>query len=330
VISRRRFITGFVIASTPLGATASAQEYKAEKVYRIGFLGTASASAQAKRVDALRAGLRDLGYVEGKNIVIEFRWAEGRYDRLPDLAAELVRLKVDVLVTAGTPGTLAAKKATTTVPIVMVGIGDAVATGVVASLARPGGNITGSTDSVPELMAKLLELLKEIMPRTRRVAVLVNPDNPSRPSPVLKAMGTTAGSLKVELQKFEARGPSEFESAFSRMAKSRVDAVVVTTDVLFNYNVAAVADLAAKKRLPSAGAKAFAEAGGLIGYGLNFPDMDRRAAYFVDKILKGVKPEDLPVQQPTKFELVVNLKTAKALGLTIPQTLLLRADQIIE
>jgi putative ABC transport system substrate-binding protein len=299
-------------------------------VYRIGFLGTASASAQAKRVDALRAGLRDLGYVEGKNIVIEFRWAEGRYDRLPDLAAELVRLKVDVLVTAGTPGTLAAKKATTTVPIVMVGIGDAVATGVVASLARPGGNITGSTDSVPELMAKLLELLKEIMPRTRRVAVLVNPDNPSRPSPVLKAMGTTAGSLKVELQKFEARGPSELESAFSRMAKSRVDAVVVTTDVLFNYNVAAVADLAAKKRLPSAGAKAFAEAGGLIGYGLNFPDMDRRAAYFVDKILKGVKPEDLPVQQPTKFELVVNLKTAKALGLTIPQTLLLRADQIIE
>ena len=175
--------------SLTLAPLAGGTQQQTEKVYRIGYLGNVSASAQAKRVEALRAGLRDLGYVEGKNIVIEFRWAEGRYDRLPDLAAELVRLKVDVLVTAGTPGALAAKQATTTIPIVMVGIGDAVATGVVASLARPGGNITGSTDSVPELMAKLLELLKEIMPRTRRVAVLVNPDNPSRPSPVLDAMG---------------------------------------------------------------------------------------------------------------------------------------------
>ena len=185
-----------------LAPLAGEAQQQTERVYRIGYLGNASASAQAKRVESLRAGLRDLGYMEGKNIVIEFRWAEGRYDRLPDLAAELVRLKVDVLVTAGTPGALAAKQATTTIPIVMVGIGDAVATGVVASLARPGGNITGSTDSVPELMAKLLELLKEIMPRTRRVAVLVNPDNPSRASPVFKAMETTAGSLKVELQKF--------------------------------------------------------------------------------------------------------------------------------
>jgi putative ABC transport system substrate-binding protein len=247
------------------------------------------------------------------------------------LATELVRLKVDVLVTAGTPGALAAKQATTTIPIVMVGIGDAVAAGVVASLARPGGNITGSTDSVPELMAKLLELLKEIMPRTRRVAVLVNPDNPKRGAATFKAMESTAGSLRIELERFEARGPNEFERAFSRMGKSRVDAVVVPSDVVFNYNVAAVADLAAKKRLPSAGVQAFAEAGGLIGYGLNFPDMDRRAAYFVDKILiKGVKLADLPVQQPTKFELVVNLKTAKALGLTIPQSILVRADLVIQ
>ncbi len=309
---------------------AGETQQQAEKVYRIGYLGNASAAAQAKRVESLRAGLRDLGYVEGKNIVFEFRWAEGKMDRLPDLAAELVRLKVDVLVTAGTPGALAAKQATTTIPIVMVGIGDAVAAGVVASLARPGGNITGSTDSVPEVMAKLLELLKESMPRTRRVALLVNPDNLQTASPTFKAMESTAGSLKVELQKFEARGPSEFESAFSRMAKSRVDAVVVISDVLFNYNVAALADLAAKKRLPSAGVQGFAEAGGLIGYGLNFPDMDRRAAYFVDKILKGAKPADLPVQQPTKFELVINLKTAKALGLTIPQTILIRADEIIQ
>jgi putative tryptophan/tyrosine transport system substrate-binding protein len=329
VITRRTFLCGLLTLGT-VAAPLVVEAQSAEKTYRIGYLGNASALAQAKRVESLRAGLRDLGYEEGKNIVIEFRWAEGRYERLPDLAAELVRLKVDVLVTAGTPGALAAKQATTTIPIVMVGIGDAVASGVVASLARPGGNITGSTDSVPELMAKLLELLKEILPRTRRVAVLANPVNPQVGTPTLKAMGSTARSLKVELEKFEARGPSEFESAFSRIAKSRVDAVVVPSDVVFNYNVAALADLAAKKRLPSAGIKAFAEAGGLIGYGLNFPEMDRRAAYFVDKILQGVKPADLPVQQPTKFDLVVNLKTAKALGLAIPQSILLRADQVIE
>jgi putative ABC transport system substrate-binding protein len=203
------------------------------------------------------------------------------------------------------------------------------ATGLVASLARPGGNITGSTDSVPELMAKLLELLKEIMPRTRRVAVLVARGNPSR-APVLKAMESNARSLKIELEEIETGGPNEFERAFSRMTTSRVDAVVVTTDSLFNDNVRAIADLAAKKRVPSGGAKDFADAGGLIGYGLNFPDMSRRAAYFVDKILKGAKPADLPVHQPTKFDLVVNLKTAKTLGLTIPPSLLAWADQIIE
>jgi putative ABC transport system substrate-binding protein len=328
MMDRRRFLLTSLagILATPLAAEGQS----AGKAYRIGYLGNASALAQATRVESLRAALRDLGYEEGKNIVIEFRWAEGKLDRLPALAAELVRLNVDVLVTAGTPGALAAKQATSTTPIVMVGIGDAVATGVVASLARPGGNITGSTDSVPELTAKLLELLKEIMPRTRRVAVLVNPDNPQAETPTFKAMESTAGSLKVELEQFAARGPSEFESAFSRMAKSRIDAVVVPSNVLFNYNVAALADLAAKKRLPSAGVKAFAEAGGLIGYGLNFPEMDRRAAYFVDRILNGVKPADLPVQQPTKFDLVINLKTAKALGLTIPPSLLARADQVIE
>ena len=327
-MDRRTFLG--VLTGSLLAAPLAVEAQQAEKVYRIGYLGNASASAQAKRVESLRAALRDLGYVEGKNIVIEFRWAEGSVERLPDLAAELVHLRVDVLVTAGTPGARAAKHATTTTPIVMVGIGDAVATGVVASLARPGGNITGSTDSVPELMAKLLELLKEIRPRIRRVAVLVNPDTVQKGAPTFKAMERTAGSLKVGLERFELRGPSEFESVFSRMAKSRVDAVVVPSDVLFNYNVAALADLAAKRRLPSAGVQAFAEAGGLIGYGLDFPDMDRRAAYFVDKILKGAKPEDLPVQQPTKFELVINRRTATALGLTIPPSLLARADQVIE
>ena len=328
MIDRRAFVAGLgAVLATPLGVEAQ----QAGKVYRIGYLGNASAATQADRVESLRERLRDLGYVEGKNIVIEFRWAEGRYERLPDWAAELVRLKIDVLMTAGTPGGRAAKQATTTIPIVLVGIGDAVASGVVASLARPGGNITGSNDSVPELMAKLLGLLKEVVPHARRVAVLANPDSsPQSGMPTFKAMETTAGSLKVELERFAARRPSEFESAFSKIAKSRVDAVVVPSDVVFNDNVAALVDLAGKRRLPSAAIKAFAEAGGLIGYGLNFAEMDRRAAYFVDKILKGVKPADLPVQQPTTFDLVVNLKTAKALSLTIPPSLLLRADQVIE
>jgi putative tryptophan/tyrosine transport system substrate-binding protein len=298
-------------------------------MWRIGYLGSGSVAGPMNRLEALRAGLRDLGYVEGKNIVIEYRWAEGKYDRLPDLAAELVRLKVDVLVTSGTPGTLAAKQTTATIPIVMAGSGDAVATGLVASLARPGGNITGLTDLGPELVAKQLELLKEVMPRTRRVAVLVNPDNPWN-GPVFKAMETTAESLRVELQKVELRLPNEFEGAFSTMTKSHVDAVVVTSDPFFNANVRAIAARAVKTRLPAAGTKEFAEAGGLMGYGWNFSEMFRRAAYYVDKILKGAKPADLPIERATTFDLVINLKTAKALGLTIPPSLLGRADEVIQ
>ncbi|MGH6804295.1 MAG: ABC transporter substrate-binding protein, partial [Methyloceanibacter sp.] len=275
------------------------------------------------------AGLRDLGYVEGKNIVIEFRWAEDKYDRLPELAAELVRLKVDVLVTHGTAGPLAAKRATTTIPIVIAHVGDAVATGLVASLARPGGNITGSTFFGPELSAKLLELIKEAFPRTRQVAVLLFPDNPAN-GPSLQAMEIAAKSLKVGLQPFEARGPKEFESAFSAMAKKRVDAVVITLGAMFQANPRAIADLAAKQRLPSIGFNEFAEAGGLFGYGANLVDLFHRAAYFVDRILKGTKPADLPVERATRFELIVNLKTAKAIGVTIPQTFLYRADRVIE
>ena len=278
-MNRRTFLCGLTLGTLAAPLAAGAQQ--AGKVYRIGFLGPSSASTHANRVEALRAGLRELGYVEGKNILIEYRWAEGKYDRLLDLAAELVHLKVDVLVTFGTPGTLAAKQTTTTIPIVMAGSGDAVATGLVASLARPGGNITGSTLFIPELMAKRLELLKEAMPRTGRVAVLVNPDN-SANVPVLKAMEVTAGSLKVELQKFEARGPNEFESAFSAMAKSGVGAVVVNDDALFNANARAIAGLAAKKRLPLAGTGEIAEVGGAIGYGVSFPDEFRRAAVYVD------------------------------------------------
>jgi putative ABC transport system substrate-binding protein len=267
--------------------------------------------------------------VEGRNIVIEYRWAEGKYERLPVLAAELVHLNVDVLVAAGTPGISAAKQATPTIPIVMAGSGDAVATGLVASLARPGGNVTGLTDAVPELMAKWLELLKEAVPRIERVAVLLNPDNPTA-APDRRTMEATARSLNVELHSVELRRQSEMDDAFAAMAKSRVDGVLVSTDSLFNVNLRAIAGLAVKRRLPAAGSKDFAEAGGVIGYGVAFSDNYRRAASFVDKILRGAKPADLPVEQPTKFEMVINLKTAKALGVIVPPSLLLRADHVIE
>jgi ABC-type uncharacterized transport system substrate-binding protein len=327
-MDRRRFVLTSLAGAlaAPLATEAQPQS---GKVYRIGLLGTHSPSAHAKGVEALRAGLRDLGYVEGKSIVIEYRWAEGKYDRLPNVVAELIALKVDVIVTAGgTPSALAAKHATTTIPIVVTGVGDAVGTGLVASLARPGGNITGLTDSVPELNAKRLELLKEAAPHTGRVAVLINPANRTRTG--LTPLESAARSLKVELQTVDVRRPGEFERAFSAMPESRIDAVVVMQDALLNDNVRVIADLAAKKRFPSSGSKDFAEAGGVIGYGWNISDNNRRAALFVDKILRGTKPADLPVEQPTKFELVINLKTAKALGLTIPQTLLQRADQLIE
>jgi putative tryptophan/tyrosine transport system substrate-binding protein len=324
-----RLACSITLALVGLLSPVAAEAQQAAKVARIGYLVT-NLVVNPHLHEAFRQGLRDLGYVEGRNLVIEYRDAEGKPERLPALAAELVALKVDVIVTGGgTPPALAAKQATTTIPIVMAGVGDAVATGLVSSLARPGGNITGLTDFVPELTAKRLELLKQAVPRTRRVGILVNLDNPSHVA-VFKALESTAKSLNVELQTFEARGPNDFERAFSRMAKSRVDAIVVTQDSLFNANVRAIAALAAQRRLASSGTRAFAEAGGAIGYGMNFPANLHRAAYFVDKILKGAKPSDLPVEQPTKFELVVNLKTAKTLGLTIPQSLLLRADQVIE
>ena len=319
-------LTGATLLARPLAGLAQ----QPAKIARIGFLGLVSSTGWASRVEALRAGLRDLGYVEGKNIVIEFRWADGKYDRLPNLAAELVRLNVDVLVTAGTPGTRAAKRATSTIPVVMAVSGDAVATGLVASLARPGGNITGSTFFDPELTAKRLELLKEAMPRVAQVAALLNPDNPASIGPVLQAMQIAAKSMKVGLQQFEVLGPNEFDSAFAAMANRRVDAVAVLDDGVFLANARAIADVAAKNRLPLIGNKEFAEAGGLIGYGVNFLELWRRAAYFVDRILKGAKPGDLPVEQATKFELIINMKTARALGIKIPDSILVRANKVIE
>ena len=296
--------------------------------YRIGFLGGASAPGYGALVEELRLGLRDHGYVEGKNITIEYRWAEGKYDRLPALAAELVRLKVDVIITQGVPAALVAKQATTTIPIVMAIVGNPVETGIVASLARPGGNITSSSFSLEELNAKRLELMKTLVPDLVRAGVLMNPDNPAMGS-VFRVMEERAQALNVKLQRVNVRLLDELDTAF-KLAKAQTEALTITDDGLFIANARRIAELASRTRLPSIGFREYCEAGGLLAYGVDFPHIWRRAAVFVDKILRGAKPADLPVEQPTKFELVINLKTAKALGLTIPQPILLRADQTIE
>jgi putative tryptophan/tyrosine transport system substrate-binding protein len=326
-LRRRQFITllGGAAAAWPVSARAQ----QPAKVARIGILGLASAAAVAPYVEAIRAGLRDLGYIEGKNLIIEYRFGDGRYDRLPDLAAALVRLYVDVLVTFAAPGTQAAKSATATIPIVMAVTADAVGTGLIASLAHPGGNVTGTTVLNPELMAKRLELLKEVVPAMTHAAVLLNPDNAAN-RPVRQAMEMTAEALKVGLQPFELDGSGKLDSVFAAMANRKIDALVVHDDQVLISNAKAIAALAAKQNLPSCGFLEFAAVGGLSAYGVNFVELCRRAAYFVDKILKGTKPGDLPVEQPTKFELVINLKTAKALGLDIPPTVLARADEVIE
>ena len=327
MITRRKVIIAF--GAGALAPFTSYAEPQPGKISRIGFLASESPAVSASRVEALRAGLRGLGYVEGKNIVIEFRWADGNYARLPDLVAELVRLKVDVLVTDGTKASTAANHVATTVPIVAGSFGDPVASGIVTNLARPGGNITGFATFAPEIMAKRLELLKEMLPRIRRVAVLLNPENPSK-GPVLRAMGKTAKSLKVGLQPVEARNPNEIESTFSTISGKRVDAIVIENETLFSANDKRIVELAATKRIPSAGRPEFAEAGGLIGYGANNVEMFRRAATYVDKILKGAKPGDIPIEQPTTFEFVLNMKTAKALGIKFPQSILVQATKVIK
>jgi putative ABC transport system substrate-binding protein len=277
-----------------------------------------------------REGLRELGYVEGQNIKLEARWAEGNYDRLPGLAADLVRLKVNVIVTYGTPASQAARGATGTIPIVMAAIIDPVANGLVTSLARPGGNLTGQSMMSPDLAEKQLEILKEVVPKISRAAVLHNPANPGN-APEVRHAQDAARALGVRLQLLGARGPSEIDSAFAAMTTEQAGAVIVLVDVVLQNNRARITDLAARHRLPAVyGLSEYAQAGGLLAYGPNRLDMFRRAATYVDRILKGAKPGDLPIEQPTKFELVINLKTAKALGLAIPQTLLLRADQVIE
>ena len=324
-MNRRTFLAATIAALiTPLAAGAQ----PAGRAYRVGLLGLASGS-DAPILASLPQGLRDLGYEEGKNLVIEYRTAEGKYDRLPALAVQLVGLKIDVLVTYGTPGALAAKQATTTIPVVVALIGDAVAAGVVPSLARPGSNITGSQYQYPELMGKRIEVLMNATSHLARVAVLFNPANPSM-RPALKTMEETARYLNVELQQIEARGPNDFDGALAAMAERRGQAFVLADDPFLRSHVGTIAQLAAKRRLPSVGDREYAEAGGLLGYAVNRPEVFRRAAVFIDKILKGAKPGDLPFEQVDRFELVINMKTAKALGLTIPPSLLLRADEIIQ
>jgi putative tryptophan/tyrosine transport system substrate-binding protein len=307
---------------------AEAQQPK--KVPRIGYLGGASPSANAARIEAFRQGLRELGYVEGKNIVIEYRYAEGKLDRVPALVAEVVRLKVDIIVTGSPTVTRAAKEATVTIPIVMANDGDPVGNGFVASLARPGGNITGLSNLAPEISGKRLELLKEIVPKLSRVAVFGTSTQPAR-AQFLKETELAAGALRLQLQYLDILSPKDIETAFRAASKGRPDGVLMLPSPILNSYRTQVIELAVKNRFPTIYyAPEWVEDGGLMSYGVSFADLFRRAASYVDKILKGSKPAELPVEQPRKFELVINLKTAKQIGLTIPPNVLARADRVIK
>jgi putative ABC transport system substrate-binding protein len=324
-MDRRGFIRATACGLLAKPVTAFAQE-QAANAQRVGFLASESASNQTSRLEALRAGLRELGYVEGKSLVIEVRWAEGKYDRLPALTTELVNLRVAVIVASGAKATRAATRATTAIPIV-IETGDAVSLGAVTNLARPEGNVTGWTYFGPEITAKRLELLKECMPRITQVAFL---NNPADPSSSLHAIQDAANAMKVALRRYDVDGPANFEKTFAAITQAGCEAVVIQGDTMFAVNGKAIADLAIKHRLPSAGIIEYADAGGLIGNGVDLIEAHRRLALYVDKILKGAKPRDLPVEQATNFELVINAKTAKAIGVSVPQTVLLRANRVIQ
>jgi len=297
---------------------------------RVGYLGTSSASLEPELVKAFREGLRDLGYVEGQNILIEYRWAEGNYQRFPDLVADLVNLKVDLILTAGTPGALAAKRATQTIPIVMAVTGDAVGTGLVSSLARPGGNLTGLTTMVPDLEGKRLEILREVVPKLTTLVVLLNTANPLT-AIQWEQTKISAKTLGIQLQPVELRRPEEFNDAFAKVARQRPDGITMVADRFLLAHRMQIVDFVAKTRLPAIYPyRDFVVAGGLMSYSPSYEDLFRRSATYVDKILKGAKPSDLPIEQPTKFELLVNMKTAKTLGVPIPPSLLLRADHVVE
>jgi putative ABC transport system substrate-binding protein len=328
-MKRREFITllGGAVGAWPLAARGQ----QGGKKYMIGILSAGNETAVIPELNvAFFEALRELGWMEGKNVVFEHRYADNRLERLPELAADLVRLKVDVIAAAGTLAPLAAKRATTVIPIVMTAAGDPLGSGLVASLARPGGNVTGMSLMAPDLGAKRLELLKEFLPRLSRVAALWNAANPYSVL-VFKETQAGGGKLGIEVRSLEVRGPDDFDSAFEAVRGLRPDALITVEDPLTADHRTRIAEFANRQQLPSLhGIREFVVAGGLISYGANLADLFRRAAYYVDKILSGAKPADLPVQQPTKFEMVINLKTAKALGLTMPTTLLARADEVIE
>jgi len=301
----------------------------AATVPRIGYVGAGSPATAGHHAQAFVQGLRELGYVEGQNIAIEYRWAEGRLERLPALVADLLRLRVDVLISSATPAIRAAKEQTSGVPIVMAGVTDPVGLGFAASLARPGGNITGLTHLSPELPGKRLELLKEVVPRLLRVAVLWNPNHPGQPL-AFKETQVAAQALRVTLISMEARDREELERVLSAIGKKRPQALLELADPLTFFHRGLITEVAARHRLPAMYSfREWVEAGGLMSYGTTFADLFRRAATYVDKILKGAKPAELPVEQPMRFELVINMKTAKALGITFPQTILIRAEEVI-
>jgi ABC-type uncharacterized transport system substrate-binding protein len=318
-----------LVVAVLLAVGVKAEAQQPTKIPRIGYLAAASASANPARIEAFKQGLRELGYMEGKNIVIDWRYAGGKLDRLSELASELVRLKVEVIVSAGPAVTRSVKEATTTIPIVMAFDNDPVGNGFVASLARPGGNITGLSTLAPEISGKQLELLKEIVPKLSRVAVFGDSTTPGN-AQALREVELAAGTFGVHLQYLDVLGPKEIETAFREASKRHADAVLVLETSIFVLQRPQIADLVVKSRLPAMySRREFVDDGGLMSYGTNFPDLSRRAATYVDKILKGAKPGDLPVEQPKKFEFIINLKAAKQIGLTIPPNVLARADKVI-
>jgi len=328
--SKKAKVIGFSLCALLFALCASAEAQQPMKIPRIGLLVASNPSATSDRVEAFRQGLREIGYIEGQSIVIEYRYAEGKLDRLSAMVAELVRLKVDVIVTNGPSATRRAKEATTTIPIVMTNNEDPVANGFVASLARPGGNITGLSTLAPEIGGKRLELLKETIPKLSRVAVFGTSTNPDT-AQSLREVDLAAEALKVNLQYLDILDPKDIETAFRAAGKGRADAVLLLNSSFFISHRTQIAELAAKSRLPGIYNQTnFVEAGGLVSYGVNRNDLNRRAATYVDKILKGAKPADLPVEQPTKFEFIINLKAAKQIGLTIPPNVLVRADKVIK